>query len=161
MALFKEKRSQSEGKGGGTVDEPSQVRYIQYLEKVKVGGVMPEVVPLQLRGIKIKNLNTYFKGGTIFVEVYQFKKIQDKNSWEKERIDIMSEPTELKDYGNVFDVEFVSYASVQEDIVIDFGINWKIKTDSLFRYSFHTGFIKDNLIHVVHEDLDEGYKNEK
>jgi phosphatidylinositol-3,4,5-trisphosphate 3-phosphatase/dual-specificity protein phosphatase PTEN len=160
LALFKSKRSQSD-KGGGTVDEPSQVRYIEYFANIIKTGKIPEPNVLQLRKIILKNIPKHYKGGNMVVEIYMFKKNQDINSWEKDRVDIIHEFTDMKDYGTFYDLEFNSYAEIAGDVVIDFTINWTLSTESLFRFSFHTAYVTDSQLHAVHKDLDEGYKNEK
>lgn len=150
LEFFRKKRS---GEKETSVDEPSQIRYIEYFEAYLKG---KDITPKKfiLNQILIQNLLDYYFKGQIQIEIYEFSKREDSNSYEKKLLFSSKNVTLLKGNTLLFPIFFEVY----EDVIIDCICNWSFTSEVLFRYCFHTAFVESGTIITERNDLDETYK---
>lgn len=156
LELFKEKRSNGKG---GSVDEPSQVRYVEYFYEIVKNGKIPDPKIVKLEEIWLRNIPQSYKSGDITLELYRFIKNIDLNTYDKEKIEMIYKFKEFKETEKGFDLKFVSNIEFQGDIIIDCNIFWLFSNELLFRFSLHTSFLDKQVITIGYEELDETYKS--
>jgi hypothetical protein len=149
LEYFKKMRS---GEKQTSVDEPSQVRYIGYFHEYLQG---KEILPVKthLQECVIYKLDSTYADVPLLLEVFYFVESPDNNH-DKISIAKIDKYKLYKDGTIVFLIDL----EVEGDVVIDCTVQWTLSTETLFRYSFHTAFVKDPVIKCVKDDLDETYK---
>lgn len=157
LELFKDKRSNGKG---GSVDEPSQVRYVEYFYEIVKNGKMPEQRTVKLEEITLKNIPLSYKSSDMTLEIYKFIKNTELNTYDKDKIQIIYKFKEFKENEKSFDLKFVSNVEFEGDVIIDCNIFWLFSNEVLFRYSFHTAFIDQETVTENYEELDEAYKSQ-
>lgn len=149
LEYFRNKRS---GETQTSVDEPSQIRYIEYYEAYLKGkDLSPK--KLNLKQILIQSLDEYYFNSQIQIEIYEFSK-NENNTYQKNLLKLSKEITVLKGNDLLFPLNF----EVNGDVVIDCICNWRFTSEVLFRYAFHTAFVEQGTIITERNDLDETYK---
>eukprot|EP01080_Neovahlkampfia_damariscottae_P005746 gene5746-9567_t len=161
LLFFKKMRSNGDNPKGGSVDEPSQVRYINYYYQIIQKKVEVKQNLLNLKKICVNNVPYMFlqNGSKIVIEVFQFKKTELNTYTKNVKRTIVHNPEEVFTLGeNSYLILFNVDLDVEGDYIIDCRVDWNYSTQLMFRYSFHSAFI-DGLIQAPKGLLDEAFKN--
>ena len=161
LRFFSEKRSTQKDKHGnfiGGVTIPSQIRSVYYVHAVLSG------FEADKRSFVVKKVSLFGKitdkydssGVNIYFKIY-------KNNTELvspiNESDEKTASTFYSSESNSIDLPVENNVVLRGDYVIRFKLRTTFSSSHLFRFSFHTGFIRNNKLCLKKADLDDGKKS--
>eukprot|EP01105_Mastigella_eilhardi_P009296 TRINITY_DN21_c0_g1_i4.p1 TRINITY_DN21_c0_g1~~TRINITY_DN21_c0_g1_i4.p1 ORF type:complete len:957 (-),score=239.74 TRINITY_DN21_c0_g1_i4:70-2736(-) len=130
------------------VTYPSQRRYAHYVSLVVHWGVVPSPAPLRVRHITLRNPPVKLQGNALM----KSELVLSFHAFDK--LAFIADTATVEQKGGETTVRFDCDFTVWGDVMVSVETAHVYKNAQLLRFSFHTGFVKNNIIRLEKHAVD-------